>query len=248
MSIYVIEQGRRIATPVDALFPRNVQSVVRTARVDAVDGDAPGGASAQTTPEAAAGISAYREQSAPATERRRAATAADVMTLQPLCLAPEAMVSSAWQLMQQRGFHHVPVAAPDLTLLGIVSDRDIWELLAASANTASVPSAEDLAQPAFEAAAQLQDAGQLGVGESRREAITPAALAVMATTRIDAVMISQVVCASTETSIRRVAEVMLLHKVDALPVTDEAQRVQGIVTRTDLLRALVLEAPLELWV
>jgi CBS domain-containing protein len=45
-----------------------------------------------------------------------------------------------------------------------------------------------------------------------------------------------------------VAEVMLLHKVDALPVTDIAQHVQGIVTRTDLLRALVLEAPLELWV
>lgn len=248
MSIYVIEQGRRVATPVDALFPRNVQSVVRTARVDAVNGEASGGASTQTAPEAAAGISAYREQLAPATERHRAATAVDVMTPQPLCLEPDAMVSSAWQLMQQRGFHHVLVAAPDLTLLGIVSDRDIWELLAASANMASVPSADAIAQPAFEAAAQLQDAGQRGGAESHREAITPAALAVMATTRIDAVMISQVVCASAETSIRRVAEVMLLHKVDALPVTDEAQRVQGIVTRTDLLRALVLEAPLELWV
>jgi CBS domain-containing protein len=250
MSIYVIEQGRRVATPVDALFPRNVQSVVRSARVEPVEGEAAGN-SAQLPPssqEAAAGISAYREQSLPPAARHRASTAADVMTPQPLCLVPDAMVSSAWQIMQQRGFHHVLVAATDMTLLGIVSDRDIWELLAASASMASVPSAQDMARPAFEAAAQLQDSGQLGVAESQREAITPAGLAAMATTRVDAVMISQVVCASAETSIRRVAEVMLLHKVDALPVTDDAQHVQGIVTRTDLLRALVLEAPLELWV
>jgi acetoin utilization protein AcuB len=208
MSIYVIEQGRRVATPFDALFPRTVQPVVRSARVDAVDGEA-GGDSSQspaTTPEAAAGISAYREQSEQPPPRRQVSTAVDVMTPHPACLAPDAMVASAWQLMQQRGFHHVVVAAVDLTLLGIVSDRDIWELQAV------------------------------------------AGLAAMATTRVDAVMISQVVCASAETSIRRLAEVMLLHKVDALPVIDDAQHVQGIVTRTDLLRALVLEAPLELWV
>lgn len=246
MSIYVVEAGRRVATPVDALFPRNVQSVVRVARVDPIDDEPSGGAA--PTPEAVAGISAYREQSAPPPVRQRVSTAADVMTVNPLCLAPDAMVSTAWQLMQLRGFHHVPVAAADQTLLGIVSDRDIWELLASSANLASVPSAESIAQPAFEAAAHLQDAGQLGDGESHREVITPAGLATMATTRIDAVMISQVVCASAETSIRRVAEVMLLHKVDALPVTDDLQHINGIVTRTDLLRSLVLEAPLELWV
>jgi len=207
MSIYVIEQGRRVATPVDALFPRTVQAVVRAGRIDAIDGDAAdGSAQHMTTPEAVAGISAYREQSEPPAPRRQVTTAADVMTSHPLCLAPDAMVSDAWQLMQQHGFHHVLVADSDLTLFGIVSDRDIWELLVATAG------------------------------------------AVMTTTQIDAVMISQVVCTSAETSIRRVAEVMLLHKVDALPVTDDAQHVQGIVTRTDLLRALVLDAPLELWV
>lgn len=251
MSIYVIEQGRRVTTPLDALFPRTVQSVVRSARVDAIDGEAGGGTahSAATTSEAAAGISAYREQSEQPPVRRQVSTAADVMTAHPVCLAPDAMVAAAWQLMQQRGFHHVLVAAPDLTLLGVVSDRDIWELLAASANLPSVPSAENITEPAFEAAVQLQDTGQLqAVGEQQREVITPAGLAAMAITRVDAVMISQVVCASVDTSIRRIAEVMLLHKVDALPITDDAQHVRGIVTRTDLLRALVLDAPLELWV
>jgi len=250
MSIYVIEQGRRIATPFDALFPRTVQAVTRSPRVDAIDEDA-GSSSTQSpiaTSEAAAGISAYREQSGQSAARRRVSTAADVMTAHPLCLAPDAMVANGWRLMQQRGFHHVLVVAPDFSLLGIVSDRDIWELLAAATNLLSVPSAENISEPAFEIAAQLQDAGQLqAVGDQQREVITPAGLAAMAITRIDAVMISQVVCASAETSIRRLAEVMLLHKVDALPITDDAQHVQGIVTRTDLLRALVLDAPLELW-
>lgn len=241
MSIYVVEQGRRVATPLEALFPRTVQSVVRTARVDPVDEEASGAAMQQpaTNPEVAAGISAYREQAQPALSRRQVKTAAEVMTAQPYCLAPDAMAADAWQLMHQRGFHHVLVAASDLTLLGMVSIRDIWELLAASANSVQ----PGTAQTAPDEAAHPADAMPL-----HDEMMTPVGMAALANTRIDTVMISQVVCTSAETSIRRVAEVMLLHKVDALPVTDTAQHVQGIVTRTDLLRALVLEAPLELWV
>lgn len=60
-------------------------------------------------------------------------------------------------------------------------------------------------------------------------------------------MTSQVLTARPETSIRRAAEVMLEARVGCLPIVCEHQQLLGIVTRSDILRAVVVHAPLELW-
>lgn len=61
------------------------------------------------------------------------------------------------------------------------------------------------------------------------------------------VMSSQVLAAEPDTEIRELAEAMISHHVGCLPLLDEDSRVVGIVTRSDILRALVHEAPLDLW-
>lgn len=57
----------------------------------------------------------------------------------------------------------------------------------------------------------------------------------------------KVLTATTDTNIRELARVLLAQDIRGLPIVDAERRVVGIVTRGDILRALVNYAPLELW-
>ena len=61
------------------------------------------------------------------------------------------------------------------------------------------------------------------------------------------VMTMAVLTATRETPIQEISSVMLWEKISALPILDTAHRPEGILTTTDILRALVNHAPLELW-
>jgi len=61
------------------------------------------------------------------------------------------------------------------------------------------------------------------------------------------VMTSPVVAAAPVTDIRRIARVMLDHDVDGVPILDEAQNLIGFVSRSDILRAVIVDPPLSLW-
>lgn len=52
---------------------------------------------------------------------------------------------------------------------------------------------------------------------------------------------------SRESDIRRVAQVLLDSGLPGLPVVDEQGRVTGFISRSDILRAVVTDPPLDLW-
>ena len=63
------------------------------------------------------------------------------------------------------------------------------------------------------------------------------------------VMTKRVLTASPDTELREAARVMTQERVNALPILDDSsQKVIGIVTTSDLLRCIVNEAPLDLWI
>ncbi len=64
---------------------------------------------------------------------------------------------------------------------------------------------------------------------------------------IAAIMTASVLTATPTTDVRELAGVMLTERISALPVLDHDRRPVGIVTISDLLRAVVARAPLELW-
>jgi acetoin utilization protein AcuB len=60
------------------------------------------------------------------------------------------------------------------------------------------------------------------------------------------IMAREVFTAGPDARVRDAARLMFQEAVGALPVVDEGQLV-GILTRSDILRALLREAPLDLW-
>ncbi|MDD2544964.1 MAG: CBS domain-containing protein [Burkholderiaceae bacterium] len=62
------------------------------------------------------------------------------------------------------------------------------------------------------------------------------------------VMLSPAPAVAADTDLRRVAAVLLDTGLTGLPVTDEVGTLQGFVSRSDILRAVAAEPPLDLWI
>lgn len=74
-----------------------------------------------------------------------------------------------------------------------------------------------------------------------------AALRTLARQPVAAVMHTPVPAAAADTDLRRVASALLDSGLPALVVTDEQGAVIGLVSRSDLLRAIAADPPLDLW-
>jgi CBS domain-containing protein len=61
------------------------------------------------------------------------------------------------------------------------------------------------------------------------------------------IMATPVPSVAPESDIRRVAQVLLDTGLPGLPVVDEQGQVSGFISRSDILRAVVTEPPLDLW-
>ena len=61
------------------------------------------------------------------------------------------------------------------------------------------------------------------------------------------VMVSPVPTVAPDTELRRVAAVLLDTGLPGLPVTDDAGVLAGFISRTDILRAVAADPPLDLW-
>jgi CBS domain-containing protein len=70
--------------------------------------------------------------------------------------------------------------------------------------------------------------------------------ALLAQSVVD-LMWSPVPSVAADADIRRVAQVLLDTGLPGLPVVDDAGLVTGFVSRSDILRAVVADPPLDLW-
>lgn len=64
---------------------------------------------------------------------------------------------------------------------------------------------------------------------------------------VENIMISEVITAGRMTDIRRIAKVMFDGHIGSMPILDDSRKLTGIITRSDILHALVNHPPLKLW-
>jgi len=152
---------------------------------------------------------AYQEQAHQAQAPKPAVLAQDLMTMPVTCLPSDSTLLEAWNVMKQRGIHHLPVTSVHDTLVGMISDQDLLPF---------VHELESLNRPG------------------------PAAHY-----RLTRVLNSRVLSATPTTEIRDIALVMLDEHVRAIPLLDSSRHAVGILTTSDILRAIVRRSPLELW-
>lgn len=61
------------------------------------------------------------------------------------------------------------------------------------------------------------------------------------------IMVKEVITAGRLTDIRRIAKVMFDEHIGSMPILDDNRKLAGIITRSDILHALVNYPPLKLW-
>jgi len=81
----------------------------------------------------------------------------------------------------------------------------------------------------------LRDAAGLSADGMRHATIRP-------------LLVARVLTATADTAIREVAHVLYDRHIGAIPIVNDTDIPVGIISRSDILQALVKKAPLELWV
>jgi CBS domain-containing protein len=206
---------------------RGVGSLARTRRVEALgrDGrdaseDAPAAASILREGGAARGF----ENSRPAPLSAYLQTQQGTAARRPLSLVADVMSRQ-------------PITLPDSTTVlqawQLLTDRGVGQapVLNAEGHLVGLLTRADLLQP------------QQSPDPARHALAWQGLLARLV---ID-IMATPVPSVAPESDIRRVAQVLLDTGLPGLPVVDEQGRVSGFISRSDILRAVVTDPPLDLW-
>ena len=142
-------------------------------------------------------------------------TVQDIMTEQPVSLEQQHSLSDAIEVMRNGRFRHVPIVSQEGELIGIVSDRDVLRHL--SIDGMRQHPSEGFRDGLFETDPKDPDL-KFPVTRAMRQ---------------------EVVHVSPDCGIYDAAKTMNDLSVSCLPVVDDQKNLQGMVTVTDLMRALL---------
>ncbi len=147
----------------------------------------------------------------------------EVMSRLVVSVRPEARLEEAARLLREYHVSGLPVVTPPEHLVGVLSERDIVRSLNRGTGIESPRGMLDLL---------------LGSAPTKGRSLLDVCRRHLRRTRVSEAMSYGVVTVEPEFPIARAAALMQLHQVHRLPVLDPAGRLVGIVTRTDLLRAI----------
>nr|WP_315425655.1 CBS domain-containing protein [uncultured Albidiferax sp.] len=163
-------------------------------------------------------VAAYAQTSQPDTPRQPLDRVGLLMTQPAVTTRADTSLAEAADLMAQHRIAQLPVLDANARLVGILLRADLFR---PGRVVASTP---DAVEPL--------DANDWAVRMAQP---------------VSGTMWTPVASVSSDTDIRRVAQVLLDTGLPGLPVVDEGGTVIGFVSRTDILRAVATEPPLDVW-
>jgi len=150
-------------------------------------------------------------------------TVRDVMSRQPITVGPDATLLDALVLMRGQKVSGLPVVAETGKLLGVLSQRDVARTLKSAGGIPEVTGLFDL----------------LMFGLSQEEGVSVQVLRrILEETNVRDAMSSPPIAIPSDASLELAAEVMRENEINRIPVL-RGDRLVGIVTRNDLVRAMV---------
>ncbi len=144
-------------------------------------------------------------------------TIQEVMTKEVICLDPQDDIAKAIEVLQTEEFRHVPIVDVQGKLAGLVSDRDILRNLPFAGK-------RPLSPP------KIFREHLLAIDPCGKRHLQP----------LESIMVRRILHISPGTRICDAAEILYKERISCLPVVDEGGKLRGIITVTDLMRALLL--------
>jgi len=140
----------------------------------------------------------------------------EIMTEQVISLEPQDNLARAMEVMQAEEIRHIPIMDEQEKFVGLVSDRDILRNLPYSGRRPPSPP-KRFREHLFKTDPWTTNFLML----------------------IESVMTRKVLHILPGCSVCEVADILYMKKISCLPVVDEQEKLRGIVTVTDLMRALL---------
>jgi CBS domain-containing protein len=163
-----------------------------------------------------ADISSESSAKAKILSSRVSRTVQEIMTKQVICLEPQDNLARAIEILHTDEFRHIPIIDEQAEFVGLVSDRDILRNLPFAGRRSPSPPKrfrEHLfATDSWTKSLQLP---------------------------LESIMARKVLHILPGCSVCEAAEILYNKKISCLPVVDEHKKIRGIVTVTDLMRALL---------
>jgi CBS domain-containing protein len=143
-------------------------------------------------------------------------TVQEIMTEQVISLEPQENIAKAIELIQTEEFRHIPIIDEQGKFIGLISDRDILRNLPFAGKRPPSPP------------------------KKFREYLFSSNFCIHNfSIPIERIMVRKVLHISPGCKIREAAEILHKKKISCLPVINEDEKLQGIVTVTDLMQALL---------
>ncbi len=155
-----------------------------------------------------------------------AVLAKEVMTTPVISVKPDTSLKRAAEVLDENCFSGMPVTDDQDNLIGIISETDILRY-----------TQQIIGQP-------LRDPHQVFTKgkEVLHVDITHRGVEVIelvASTTVETLMTTEVISVKEDTPLYDVSRLMFENGINRIPVTDNKNKLKGIITRADLIRAMV---------
>ena len=144
-------------------------------------------------------------------------TIQEVMTKEVICLDPQDDIAKAIEVLQTEQFRHVPIVDVEGKLAGLVSDRDILRNLPFAGKRPPCPP-------------KIFREHLFAIDPWSKRHLQP----------LESIMVRRILHITPGTRICDAVEILCKEKISCLPVVDEGGKLRGLITVTDLMRALLL--------
>ena len=153
----------------------------------------------------------------------------EIMNRNVICLKPKMTLKEAAEIFAKNNINGAPVVNDSKRLLGILTIKDILKFIKGRM--------ESIGIYVFPTPFDFMDILPVEIPVEHRDVIKE-----IARVRIDEVMEKRVHYVDKDTDVYDALNLLVKKGISRLPVVDENKKVIGIVTRSDILRALALKS------
>jgi CBS domain-containing protein len=153
--------------------------------------------------------------------------AKEIMTEPVISIRADTPLKKAAEILDENSFSGVPVVDDDEILIGILSETDILRY-----------TQQIIGQPLRDphrVFTKSQEVLHVDITHRGVEVIE-----LVASTSIETLMTLDVISATEDTPIFEIVRLMKENNINRIPIVNERKQLKGIITRADIIRALVL--------